>query len=435
MNGKQAKTDAILQPKDIPSAQELRAIGEEIRDSGVLGRSRVYASLLDYLINCSIEGKIPKEIEIAVDVLGRQGDFDVSQDSSVRVYIHQLRKKLRNFYAAQQKPAPFRIIIPKGQYTIAAVAAAGKADSQPAKKPWAGVSLSNALLLTLSLLLLMNLWVLSRDDQSSQEVPGASAAHPLWKEILDDDMPILLVMGDYYIFGELSNNGDIARMVREFNINSPGELENWQFSDVEIMQKYLDLDLSYLPEGSAYALARIVPVLASSGKYIDITMMSDLSLIDIRSNHIVYIGYISALGKLSDIAFTGSGLRLGRSYDELRNLETDEYYTSDAGLPGQQFRDYGLFSSFPASNETQLVLVAGMRDAGLMQTAQSVSEYFTELEILSRAEAADAVSPLSVEALFEVFGMGRMNFNSKLIYTSKLDSSLIWNGNLTSYVN
>jgi len=78
--------------------------------------------------------------------------------------------------------------------------------------------------------------------------------------------------------------------------------------------------------------------------------MSDLTTSDLRSNHIIYIGYISALDKLIDLAFAASGLKIGRSYDELLNLDTGRYYTSDAGLPeaGQQFRDYGFFATFPA---------------------------------------------------------------------------------------
>ena len=84
-------------------------------------------------------------------------------------------------------------------------------------------------------------------------------------------------MGDYYIFGELNANGNVARMVREFNVNSRSDLEEMQFTDFERAENYLDLDLSYMPEGSAFALARIVPILEESGKNINITMMSDLT--------------------------------------------------------------------------------------------------------------------------------------------------------------
>jgi hypothetical protein len=232
-------------------------------------------------------------------------------------------------------------------------------------------------------------------------------------------------MGDYYIFGELNANGNIARMVREFNVNSSLDLEEMQFSDFERAENYLDLNLSYMPEGSAFALARILPILHRGGKTANITMMSDLTTSDIRENHIVYIGYISGLEKLTDIAFSGSGLRLGRSYDELLNAQTKEYYTSDAGLPeeGQPFKDYGLFSSFPVSTDTQVVLIAGMRDAGLMHTAQALSDSESLNDL---AVAVDSDADSGFEVLFEVFGMDRMNFDSNLVYAKLLDTNRIW---------
>ncbi len=100
---------------------ELRALCQRIVDSGVLGRSRHYASLLEYLVQCAIQNKTPKEIELAVDALNRGTDFDVSSDSTVRVYVHQLRKKLDAYYEQHEQDARQRIVIPKGKYSLAVV--------------------------------------------------------------------------------------------------------------------------------------------------------------------------------------------------------------------------------------------------------------------------------------------------------------------------
>lgn len=427
-----------LPPGEVFSPAELRALAARIRESGELGRSRTYASLLDFLVECSISGRQPKEIEIAMDVLGRQPDFDVSRDSSVRVYIHQLRKKLDSFYRQHESGAAHRILIPKGQYTIAAEPRpAATATTTPRHAP-ARWNLRTALLVTAVLLLVANLVVvLERDDQAAANSGLPVVQNPLWQPLFDDDFPILIVMGDYYIFGELNDTGNVARMIREFDVNSSRDLESRIFSELPLESNYLDLDLSYIPEGSAYALTRTVPLLVSTGKRINITMMSDLTTQDIRSNHIVYIGYISALDKLSDMVFAASGLRVGRSYDELQNLETGSYYTSDAGLPeaGQQFRDYGMFASFPASGETQLVVVAGMRDAGLMHTSLVVSEADSLEQLEQSLPAGTGSDQASAEALFEVFGVDRMNFTGNLVYSRRTDPAVIWNPQISSYGN
>ncbi|MDO7672243.1 MAG: hypothetical protein MUQ42_02370, partial [OM182 bacterium] len=289
--------------------------------------------------------------------------------------------------------------------------------------------LTPALLLLVLIALTANLALLS-DSNNAPGKMGAVAAssHPLWASVLSDDKPLLIVMGDYYIFGELNADGNVARMVREFSVNSSSDLEEFRFGDIEQSENYLDLDLSYMPEGSAFALARISPLLAQSGKSVNMTMMSDLTSADIRANHIIYIGYISALDRLASMAFAGSGLAVGRSFDELIDLDNVTYFTSDAGLPeeGQQFRDYGFFSSFAASRDTQVILVSGMRDAGLMHTAQALSETAALDELLlSLGDGSDEALG-NIEALYEVYGIDRMNFESKLVYSQLLETGNFW---------
>ena len=425
-----------LSTEEAYSSSELNELCERIISSGVLGRSRHYVELLRYLVKCSIEGYSPRELELAINGLGKPEDFDVSADSAVRVYVHQLRKKLDNYFESNEVQSDCRIVIPKGQYTIAALKKEIPLSSAVANTGLFKSRLTNLLLVAVVLLLAANITYLTTDNEQTLNLETQQILQSsVWGTVLTDDKPILLVMGDYYIFGELNSNGNIARMVREFDVNSRRDLEDLHFSDnendsdSERSENYLDLDLSYMPEGSAFALASIAPVLYGSGKGVGITMMSDLTTSDIRSNHIVYIGYLSALEKLSDMTFAASSLRIGRSYDELFNTKTLEYYTSDAGLPeeGEAFRDYGMFATFPAGSETQIVMIAGMRDAGLMHTAQAVvnPDMLRELDQAIGSEGGG--NDPSFEALFEVFGVDRLNFDANLIYTSVLDSSKIWN--------
>ena len=421
---------------EVFSEAELRGLCQRIINSGELGRSKYYSAMLQYLVQCSLENRLPRELELAIDVLGRGEDFDVAADSAVRVYVHQLRKKLDAYYENNEHGAVHRIVIPKGQYTIAVNSKNSSLASSKINRLGPYLNFTNGLMFTLALLLFANLVALMTDDAATSNRPSVEAAeHAVWASILVDNQPILLVMGDYYIFGELNANGNIARMVREFNINSRSDLEDLQFSDIEQAGNYLDLDLSYMPEGSAFALAKIVPILQDSGKPVNITMMSDLTTSDIRSNHIVYIGYLSALEKLTDMAFAGSGLKIGRSYDELLNTETMEYYTSDAGLPeeGEPFRDYGMFSTFPASIDTQVILISGMRDAGLMHTAQALADANALMELVTAIDSDDALD--SFEALFEVYGVDRLNFDANLVYASVLDSNQIWTTLMSPSVN
>ncbi len=410
-------------------AEQLLSLKGRIIESGVLGRSRHYARLFSFLIDCTIAGRSPREIDLATEGLGRGDDYDVGSDSSVRVYIHQLRKKLDIYYEQHEPEARSRITIPKGQYRIAVEALQPEAGREASHQEKGGWNLNSVLLGVVALLLLANLYVMLRPENESRmfEV-SQTVSHPVWQSLLADDQPILLVMGDYYIFGELNANGNVARMVREFNVNSSSDLEELRFSDIAAAESYLDLDLSYMPESSAFALTKIVPILEASKKPVSITMMSDLTMADVRNNHIVYIGYLSALDKLSDLMFAGSELGLGRSYDELINKRTLEFYTSDAGLPeqGQRFRDYGFFSTFSASAYSHVILISGMRDAGVMHTAQALSNIDSINELVASIADDTDESLANFEALFEVYGVDRMNFDASIVHAATLDKAAVW---------
>lgn len=57
-----------------------------------------------------------KECKIAVEALGRPPEFDQRADSIVRVEVHRLRKRLRDYYESEGAAHAVHIEIPPGQY-------------------------------------------------------------------------------------------------------------------------------------------------------------------------------------------------------------------------------------------------------------------------------------------------------------------------------
>src|SRR4029079_15291856 len=101
----------------------LREQAHKIERSGALGRSRSYARLLEFLVDCSLEGRKPKELEIAIEVFGKGADFDPRQDSMVRVYAHNLRQKLEHYYATEGRADARHLALARGEYRISLTAA------------------------------------------------------------------------------------------------------------------------------------------------------------------------------------------------------------------------------------------------------------------------------------------------------------------------
>lgn len=411
---------------------------ERIVASGVLGRSRTYAKLLDYLVECSLRGRTPKELEIAVEVFGKDGEFDPNQDSLVRVYMHNLRQKLEQYSAQRAGSSGYRLTIPRGEYRLvveedeadepaqtAPAAAAAPPASARRPSPW--------MLAALGLLALNLVAYLLPDSGAAPTSAEQVAASPLWAPLFDDDMPLLVVVGDYYIFAELDDFGNVERLIRDFDINSPKDLDELFMYTPELTEDYYDLDLTYLPQASAFALTDLLRVVYTSGKPVRVTPMSDLTAADLKNNHIIYVGYISALDKLSEFVFAESALSVGDTYDELANEDTGEVYTSGAGMlryDQRNYRDYGLFSTFPGPSGNQFMIVAGTRDAGVMHVAQAVSSVDDLRDLETQPGVETPGSPPAFEALYEVTGFDRMNLDAMLVYSGAIDYRQIWHGAL-----
>jgi hypothetical protein len=429
-----------------PEAEILRERAATIVRSGALGRSRSYARLLEFLVECAHSGRTPKELEIAIEVFGRGADFDPSQDSMVRVYAHNLRQKLDHYYATTGRNEPRRLVLARGEYRISLSEADEPVDAAEAEAPVAAVSppavapepprpmLSRwRLAFAGAALLVLGVGLGAAIVIESEPAPPPAAAvakSALWSDMLDDELPILVVVGDYYIYGELDEHGDVARLVRDFNVGSSAELDELMKNDTTLMARYMDLDLTYLPTGSAFALLDLLKVLYTSTKSVRVVSMSEMNEADLKSSHVIYVGYISALDKLEDFVFASSALTIGYTYDELRNMDTGELYTSEAGFPdiNHNYRDYAFISTFPGPGGNQLMIVSGTRDAGLMQAAHALADPMFVKSMEQQRPDTGKNQPPSFEMLYEVTGYGRTNLDAMLVHTAALNYQQIWGG-------
>jgi hypothetical protein len=425
-------------------AELIREQASKIAESGALGRSRSYGKLLEFLVDCAVNGRTPKEVEIAIEVFGRGADFDPSQDSMVRVYAHNLRQKLEHYYATAGRGEPTQLVLARGEYRLslvhasesaAAPAAADVAQAPPAREPEAQAARPRwRLAVAAAALLAIGAAIGASLAWQQMPAPPAAAAvarSPVWAGLLDDDLPILIVVGDYYIYGELDEDGAVTRLIRDFNVGSSKDLDELMKKDTSLLKRYLNLDLTYLPTGSAYALLDLLRVLYTSDKHVRVISMSEMNEAALKTSHVVYVGYLSALDKLEDFVFASSSLAIGYTYDELYNLDTGELYTSEAGLPGEinhNYRDYALISTFPGPGGNQIMIVAGTRDAGLMQAAHALADPMFVSSMEEMRPDTTSGRPPSFEMLYEVTGYGRTNLDAMLVHTAPLNYQQIWGG-------
>lgn len=106
---------------DTPAAPAVRETLERLLRSETFGRSERARDLLRYLIDREQAGEAErlKGTTIAIDVFGKDAEFDPSTDAVVRVQAGRLRDLLDQYYAGEGAGDPVRVTIPRGGYVPA----------------------------------------------------------------------------------------------------------------------------------------------------------------------------------------------------------------------------------------------------------------------------------------------------------------------------
>ncbi|RWG59811.1 MAG: tetratricopeptide repeat protein [Mesorhizobium sp.] len=122
-----------------PAAPAVRETLERLLASETFGRSERARRLLRYLVEREQAGEADrlKGVSIAMDVFGKDGDFDGSTDAVVRVQAGRLRELLDQYFASEGIGEPVRIAIPRGGYVPSYELNAIRlpADAKPADAP------------------------------------------------------------------------------------------------------------------------------------------------------------------------------------------------------------------------------------------------------------------------------------------------------------
>lgn len=417
-------------PPPPPYADEQAKMAREVaqvRAAGILGRTGQLSRLFDFLVGRSPEGTAPKESEIALEVFRRSGAFVAGEDAVVRVYIHRLRKKLEDFYKHEAASSEWRLTIPRGEYRL--VLEGNRTDTGAA--PTIGFGLakfawfrSTGVLICASVVIsaCAGWGIATIGRQLNDHDRTAFLDTSPWRAVARSQRPLLVVVGDYYIHGELDDGGNVRRLVREFSINSRDQLYQQMAGADASQSRVMDLGLSYLPTSAANALAQMAPLITHR-RDVSVVTASSLTPQMMNDNDVLYIGYVSGMGEMLEPVFRGSKIYVGDSFDELRVRDSDARYISGGTRPSASRKiimDYGYFSSFPGPNGNRITVLAGTRDVGLA----GVSSAMVDRAILH--SLPDMKSKDSIELLFEAEGAEGVVLTPNLVLTEHHDGTRLW---------
>jgi len=399
--------------------EQYKRLLNKILESAEFRNSSTYKKLLLYLMECHDKGEVPHETSIAMDLFDRDSSFNPAEETIVRVYIHELRKKLKIYYQTEGKKEKTQITIPKGGYELK-LDHSEQIHSQTKKR----VLLSAIIISVILNLFFIQKYIFIKDDPC-EEICQSS----LWSDFLNNDKPILIVFGDVYFFKEKDSNLNRERIVRDEHINSLKDLEDYKSIHPDPSIEISSFDRhTYLVEYSAYSLTNLIPLLDHTNKSYSIQLCSKLSVYDLNSYNIIFVGFLKTLGLLN-VYFDKSVYEITSNYSFTYHAEdSDSMFSYSSASPTSYHADYGFIIKFLGPNDNKIILFTGTRLPGVM----GVVNMATTIESLNNMESYFRQTygsiPENFEVLYEVFGLNRQFIKSEILHIHKTDHLMenIW---------
>jgi hypothetical protein len=409
----------------IPDPEATRRHLEKLLASEQMQKADASRKLLAYLAERSIRQETPKELEIAVDVFGRNASFNGAEDSLVRVHVRTLRQRLAEYYAGAGREDSVHFEIPKGAYRLLVVPQTQQ--PQPSPPPPTRTAFNRTALVLSALLLaslLLNVYQWRRLAEPQDSTAASVRESAIWGGLLASDRTLTIVLGDMFMFSQLDPKTGRTQTVRDPAINSSAELRAFLASNPSLASERGQREATLILKSAAVGMASILPIVDRPGRRVEIRLPDELQAEDIRHNDIVYIGPFVRLGPLA-----GHYLRHSRyRYDTASGSLTDTVSHKDfvpAGELADQRTDYGIAAKFRGPTGNQIMVLAAMaRNAGLLQIVKTLTSA-EGLEGFHAALDANADVPAdSFEALLAVTGFRRTDLGAEVIAVNSLPARL-----------
>lgn len=268
------------------SASDVCQQVDRILQSGEFSGSEVLRNLLSFLTRHSIDkpGKVVKEYELAVGVLGKPGEFDPRQDSAVRVHTARLRAKLAEYYMSHGAEDPILIEVPKGSYHILW----RHRDLGPAPQPthpnqpaawaksvswrWFATGFASAVVLVLAAI---GVWTSVRPGKAP------AAVEAFWQPFLQSPQPPIIVFSIHRFAGSAATG---LHYFRE-GIDSPAESND-----------------TYSGTGTVMAIGELSSLFSMFGRSPRLKGAELLTWDEARDANVIFVGAPEANSRLREMA-------------------------------------------------------------------------------------------------------------------------------------
>jgi len=253
--------------------------------------------LLRHLVEETLAGRQEslKERVLAIELFGRKPSYDSADDSSVRVGIHEVRRRLQQHYASQQPQIGVREMriqlapgtyIPSFEHIALAPTLSEREETAPlaaeeAKPKWIGRSSIIALAATgLVGLALAKL-------KFGEELVNSFWAPLMSSKIAD---PVLVCVGLPQAY-RCSGSGHETFLQQYQGADRPKSF-TWKVPQSGC-ETLTPVSGQFVGVGDTVAISQLAPFLKRHGKSINLRFTNDVSLTDLKNSSVILLGAFS----------------------------------------------------------------------------------------------------------------------------------------------
>jgi len=395
----------MIKLKSILIQQYLKKISNSI----TLSKSVVNKQLFIYLVDQSIKGETPKEYQIAFDVFGKRGDSN--KENNIRVYIHNLRKKLTEYYHKEGLDDEIRFEIPKGSYQILF-----QINRKAYLKRYLYSVSPYILLFSMILLVFASILFFTKDK------PDA-AKHFIWSELYNSNYPTLIVLGDHYFFQGKSPLGKFTTM-RQTSINSEEDFDGLLISHPEIKNDIRKTDLTYINKQAPFGLYKIMNLLGGGQTSIDFQYSSDFRWDHAKNRNLIFVGSFKTQNILKDV-HKKIGVEFLTKKTTINFKGKDSVSSYNCGHDGFLTVDYPTITYFKTEDGRNIISFMSSKDIGNYAVLKflSIPENIKKL-----SEKVQDLSTSNFRAILEVKGQGETDFEIQVKEVAPITENIneIW---------
>lgn len=375
--------------------QELTNQLEKIIESNIFSRSGVNVSLLTLLFQATITGRKLKEATIGGEIFGKKYD-PIKNDTKVRVYVHNLRKKLATYYETTGRTDKVIFEIPKGEYQVLF-------RSHENNRKW-GRSYRFSFSVFL-LLLAVGVFMFFHGKESD----------PFWSGFFFSKFPTTVLIGDHFTVESTVPTGGQG-VFRDFSINSDQEYSQYLRQHPEQASEMVPNRYPYITKMGPYSTKLLSEMFNDTKTPFELMLNSEWDKTQVNAENLVYVGQFKTLGFLKNVfsdhfpQYEIAGAQIFRTDPQSGVENRYNSYSAD------QIVDYTIVSRMRGPNGNDIAMFVSDNDIGVIRLV----EYFTNQDSLDVFYNRHPELASDFAALFKVSGWERTSYSVELVH---LDSN------------